>query len=101
MIEESTSDRFVTIGASTRIHPEGDNIITLADIRLAIVAETLFCERFSDKSGAPVYAPFKTRSITVADIEHDLEQYKKETREKQRKKAENRKKGVIKPFSLG
>lgn len=96
MIEESTSDRFVTIGASTRIHPEGDNIITLADIRLAIVAETL-----SDKSGAPVYAPFKTRSITVADIEHDLEQYKKETREKQRKKAENRKKGVIKPFSLG
>lgn len=92
----------VVLGSSTRMYPEGDDIITLADVRFAILVETLADKKFSiDLANSPHLNYIYYMPPTVAQIEREWGRYARLMKERQWEKEDNRLKGIVKPFSSG
>lgn len=85
------------------MQPGGDNHITVADVRLAILIETLFEESFSTSEStweAPLFDPQSTPP-TVAAIEREWKRYAQIRKEREIEKHNSRKEGVVKPLGSG
>lgn len=79
-----------------------NDIITLADVRLAILAETLADEKFvSDIEESMPASLGSTRPPDVAQIEREWRRYAQHMEQRQREKEAFRHEGIVKPLISG
>lgn len=93
------------VASATRMYPEGDDIITLADVRLAILAETLAEEKFHREIDFPSHNTGFVNSISrpknFAEIEREWGRYAQLMKEKLRERDNYRREGAVKPMVSG